>query len=68
MDIRLIKEMGINVIVVTVDFSTGSLSCTITDTIYLFGNNSELDGAEVVGGVKVEEVFECVPTVRNLVI
>lgn len=68
MYIRLIEEMGIEVIAVAVHFSTGRLSCMITDTVYLIGDNSEFHRAEVVGGLEAEEVFECVAAVRNLVI
>jgi hypothetical protein len=64
----LIEEMGIEVIAVAVDLAAGGLSCTITDTVYLIGDGSEFDWAEVVGGLEAEEVFEEVAAVGDLVI
>lgn len=65
---RLVEEMGVDVTAVAFDFSRESLSCTITDTVYLIGNNFELQGTELEGWLGPKEVLESVATVRNLVI
>jgi hypothetical protein len=46
---RLVEEMGVDVTAVAFDFSRESLSCTITDTVYLIGNISKLQGTELEG-------------------
>jgi len=65
---RLVEQMGVDVIAIAFDFSRESLSCTITDTVYLIGNISKLQGTELEGWLRPKEVLESVATVRNLVI